>query len=492
MPLAKCRTTALDGVTARVVTVEANIGPGLPGIHVVGMGDTSVRESRYRLRAAVANSRLDWPRTKIVLSLSPADVPKRGSHFDLAMCLAVLAARHPAASRRIAETMVLGELGLTGHVRAVPGVLPSVMAAHRTGIRTVLVPSGNAAEAALADGVTVLAVSTLDEAWNWAIGEHDLPRATSPRGEPAESAPDFADLAGQHSARWAAEVAAAGAHHMLLTGPPGSGKSMLAERLPGILPPLTRPEALEVAAIRSVSGEADGTASFTRPPLAAPHHTVTRAGLIGGMRPGAVTHAHRGLLFLDEASEIPAAVLDGLRTPLEHGQVVVRRGNRSTTFPARFQLLLAANPCRCGAEEPGDCRCGVTARQKYLANISGPLLDRLDMTVTTTGINAVISTEAAEPSAPIAERVAAARERAVHRFRTPNARVPGARLRRHDPANDAGMALIEAHLAAGDLTQRGVDRTLRLAWTICDLETGTRPNIDHVARALDLRQGEAV
>lgn len=489
MALARTLTTALDGVHARIVTVEANIGPGLPGIHIVGMGDTSVRESRYRLRTAVANTQLQWPKTKIVVSLSPADVPKRGSHADLAMCLAVLAARHPLAEQRIANVLILGELGLDGSVRPVPGVLPAILAARTAGIRTVVVPAANSAEAALAEGISTITVDTLDHAWNWAIGERELPAAEPASAGSAPKQPCFSELAGQHAARFAAEVAAAGGHHLMLTGPPGSGKSMLVERLPAIMPPLSRAAALEVAAIRSITGTADSAFPHAGIPLVAPHHTVTRTGLIGGLRPGAITHAHHGLLFLDEASEIPAAVLDGLRTPLERGEITLNRGTRSTTFPARFQLILAANPCRCGAESPTHCRCSVAARQKYLSNISGPLRDRLDMSVSTTGINAVISSADAESSAAIASRVVVARGRALHRFRRPNAAVPGPELRRHAPADEAGMALIEAHLAAGELTQRGVDRALRLAWTICDLEAAARPNIDHVARALELREG---
>lgn len=493
MALGRTTTTALDGITARLVTVEANVGPGLPGISVVGLGDASVREARYRLRTAVANTALDWPKSKIVLSLSPADLPKRGSHFDLAMCLAVLAARHPGADARLRDVVVLGELGLDGSVRAVTGVLPSVLAAARENKATVLVPPGNQEEAALAEGIDVLVAPSLEAAWAWACGSPVLHRARP--GIPGTSAgvPDFADLAGQHDARWATEVAAAGGHHMFLTGPPGSGKSMLAERLPGILPPLSRAEALEVGAIRSVAGVSADSAMLTVPPLSAPHHTVTRAGLLGGgsghPSPGAVTHAHHGVLFLDEVSEIPAATLDCLRTPLEHRRIVLQRGNRSTVFPSRFQLLLAANPCRCAAENPGDCTCTVAERRHYLSNLSGPLLDRIDMIVRTTGKGAVVSTEGAEASTVIAARVAEARDRAARRWgnASRNSDVAGPYLRRHAPADETGMALIEAHLAVGDITQRGVDRALRLAWTICDLAGRDRPDLDHVARALELR-----
>lgn len=493
MALGRSTTTALDGITARLVTVEANVGPGLPGINVVGLGDASVREARYRLRTAVANTELDWPKSKIVLSLSPADLPKRGSHFDLAMCLAVLAARHPGADQRLRDVMVLGELGLDGSVRPVTGVLPSVLEAARENKSAVLVPPGNQEEAALAEGIDVLVVPSLEAAWNWACGLTTLDRAAPGVAETPGAAPDFADLAGQHDARWAAEVAAAGGHHMFLVGPPGSGKSMLAERLPGILPPLSRSQALEVGAIRSIAGAATDGRALLVPPFSAPHHTVTRAGLLGGgsghPSPGAVTHAHNGVLFLDEVSEIPAATLDSLRTPLEHRRIVLQRGVRSTIFPARFQLLLAANPCRCAAESPTDCTCTVAERRHYLSNLSGPLLDRIDMTIRTTGKGAVVSTDGAETSSAIASRVSEARDRAGNRWGAGvlNSDVTGPYLRRHAPADETGMALIEVHLAVGDITQRGVDRALRLAWTICDLEGGNQPDLDHVARALELR-----
>lgn len=493
MALGRTTTTALEGVTARLVTVEANVGPGLPGINVVGLGDASVREARYRLRTAVANTKLDWPKSKIVLSLSPADLPKRGSHFDLAMCLAVLAARHPGADHRLRDVAVLGELGLDGSVRSVSGVLPSVLAAAKAGKSAVLVPAANAAEAALAEDIDVYVAPSLAAAWNWATGNQTLARAAGSCAPVTVQYPDFGDLAGQHDARWAAEVAAAGGHHMFLTGPPGSGKSMLAERMPGILPRLSRSEALEVGAIRSISGSSVHPVDIHVPPLAAPHHTVTRAGLLGGgagiPKPGAVTHAHNGVLFLDEVSEIPASTLDSLRTPLEHRQIVLQRGTRTTVFPARFQLLLAANPCRCAAEFPTDCTCSVAERRSYLSNLSGPLLDRIDMIVQTAGRGAVLSTGATESSAVIAGRVAEARNRSTHRWGcgASNCDVSGPYLRRHAPADGTGMALLEAHLAVGDITQRGVDRALRLAWTICDLDAKARPDLDHVARALDLR-----
>ncbi len=503
MALASTLTTALDGVTARPVTVEANIGPGLPGMYVVGLGDAAVRESRDRIRTAVANSALEWPRTKIVVSLSPADLPKAGSHFDLPIALSVLAARDPFAARRLADALVLGELGLDGGVRPVTGVLPALLAARarNNGVRTVVIPAGNAAEAALLQGHDVLLAESLAQVWAWATGQGELPR---PGGRepstPRPPGPDFADIAGQPGARRAAEIAAAGGHHLLMIGPPGTGKSMIAERLPSILPPLTPAQAIEATTVHSVAGAV--AAAVDRAPYIAPHHSVTRAALLGGgaghPRPGAVSLAHHGVLFLDEASEIPARVLDGLRTPLEHGRVRIIRARREVTFPARFQLVLAANPCLCGAEQPTACTCTSAQRAGYLANLSGPLRDRLDMTAHL-GLNgALVHAEGEESSATIAGRVAAARERARHRWGRQDLRaltngdVAGAHLRRHAPADEAGMALISAYLADGTISQRGVDKTLRLAWTICDLEAADRPDIDHVARALELRAGAEV
>ena len=502
MALGSTLTTALDGVAARPVTVEANIGPGLPGIHVVGLGDASVRESRDRIRTAVANARLDWPKTKIVISMSPAAMPKSGSHFDLPISLAVLSARHPGAAHRLAEALVLGELGLDGSVRPVTGVLPALLTARRRGIRTVLIPPGNAAEAALVDDVDVRCVPSLAAAWDWATGVGELP-AARPARRTTPTPPglgDFADVAGQQEARFATEIAAAGAHHMLMIGPPGSGKSMIAQRLPGVLPALTGHQAVEATAIHSVAGAMEPVVH--RPPFIAPHHSVTRSALLGGgsgnPRPGAISLAHHGVLFLDEASEIPARTLDSLRTPLEHGRVKLSRARNEVMFPAQFQLVLAANPCRCGAEEPAACRCTAKERATYLANLSGPLRDRLDIGVRMHSAGAVLRTEGAEDSAAIAERVAQARERSCLRWSRhglgveANAHVESSYLRRHAPADDAAMALLGAYLAAGDVSQRGVDRALKVAWSICDVEGGATPTLDHVARAVELRAGTAV
>ena len=485
MALGRSLTIALEGVTARIVTVEANIGPGLPGIHLVGLGDTAVSESRDRIRTAVANSRLPWPKTKIVVSMSPASLRKSGSHFDLPTALAVLAAGVPAP--RLRDAVVVGELGLDGTVRPVPGVLPALLAARAHGCTHALIPPGNAAEATLVEGLTVLTVDSLTDAWAWATGDGDLPVARGEVDVEKRNLPDFADLAGQREARRAAEVAAAGGHHMLLIGPPGSGKSMIAARLPGILPPLTPAQSLEATAVHSVAGHG---AAVTRAPFIDPHHSITRAALLGGgpgtARPGAVSLAHHGVLFLDEVSEVPAAILDGLRTPLEDGRVRLLRARREVVFPARFQLILAANPCRCATEDPARCRCRSHERAGYLRNLSGPLRDRLDITARTSAAGVLAGEE--ESSAVIAARVAAARDRAQWRFGTVNAAMDPHCLRREHPADEAGMAMLGNSLANGEITQRGVDRSLKVAWTLADLEGAVQPDLDHVARAMELRE----
>ncbi|MDN6226505.1 YifB family Mg chelatase-like AAA ATPase [Corynebacterium flavescens] len=523
MALGRCLTTALDGILAHVVGVEANVGAGLPGIHVVGLADTAITESRSRIRTAIANSHLPWPKTKIVVSMSPASLPKSGSHFDLPMALAILSAElgaqelphgsfasfhgsHPGA--RLDSTLVLGELGLDGSVRPVAGILPALLAARAQGYDTLVIPPGNASEAALVSDVEVLVAPTLADAFAWACGARVLSKAAvvakqlvpSAERRGFEQAADFADIAGQAPAKKAAEVAAAGGHHLMMVGPPGSGKSMIAARLPSILPPLSRAQSVEATAIHSLTGVPGQV--IRRAPLVAPHPSITRAALLGGgsgtPRPGAVSLAHHGVLFLDEVSEVAAPVLDALRAPLEEGHVRLARARREIRYPAQFQLVMAANPCRCATEDPAKCSCRSAERQRYLANLSGPLLDRLDIVIDVSGQSAVINAQGEETSETIAQRVALARERAAQRWEKDgleariNAAVSAGYLRRHRPACDSAMILLSAYLAEGELSQRGVDRVLRLAWTLADLAGRAQPDVDDVGRALDLRGAASV
>lgn len=502
--LARTHTVALSGVHADIVTVEANIGPGLPGIHVVGLGDAAVNESRDRIRTAVANTRLSWPKTKIVVSMSPAGLPKSGSHFDLPTALAVLEAAENSdnrARRDLDSTVVLGELGLDGMVRAVAGIVPALLAARRFGFRTVIIPPANAAEAALIDDMEVLVAPTLSAAFHWMRGSAELAPAAAYGGkQDNHNMPqlDFSDIAGQHEAIRAAEIAATGGHHLLMIGPPGSGKSMIAARIPGIMPELSTSQALEVSAVHSVLGTGSAPRSvITQPPYIAPHHSITRAGLLGGgsgnPRPGAVSLAHHGVLFLDEISEMPAAVVDSLRTPLEQGEVRLVRNRREIIFPARCQLVLAANPCRCAAEVASKCRCRAHERMRYLNNLSGPMRDRLDITVHTHTQSASLVADNTRSSAEIAETVAEARQRGAARWaragigEITNAAVPSTLLRRDFAADAAGMAMLQAHLSNGDITQRAVDKVLKLAWTLCDLSGANQPGLGHIAEAIDVR-----
>lgn len=506
MALGRTFSIALKGVEPVLVTIEANVGPGLPGTHIVGLADTAVSESRDRIKTAVVNSRLSWPKIKVVVNLSPASLPKSGAHFDLPMAVAILTAscQEDALTRRLDTTLLMGELGLDGSLRPVAGVIPSLLEARRMGFDYVIVPEGNAAEAQLVDVPKVLVARHLHGVMAWLQGSDCLPHAreisVDQEGQPA-AALDMEDINGQLEARVAAEIAAAGGHHLMMVGPPGSGKSMIAARLPGLLPALSVQQCIETTCIHSLA-----STSFSGPvrkaPFVAPHHSVSRAALLGGgsgnPAPGAVSLAHHGVLFLDEVSEIPASILDSLRTPLEEGQVRLVRKQREYLFPARFQLVLAANPCPCGADKPSECRCPARVRQNYLNNLSGPVRDRIDLFVTMTTDGASLRARRPEPSSIIADRVSEARERARVRWLhagwacCTNAAMNPHILRRQYPAEESAMALLEAHLLDGSLSQRGVDRTLKVAWTLCDLRAGSRPCLDDVARALDLRSLEAV
>ncbi|EFL22908.1 Mg chelatase-like protein [Streptomyces himastatinicus ATCC 53653] len=530
MGFARTCSVALVGVEGVVVEVQADLEPGVAAFTLVGLPDKSLVESRDRVRAAVVNSGATWPQKKLTVGLSPASVPKGGSGFDLAVACAVLGAAERIDPREIADLMMIGELGLDGRVRPVRGVLPAVLAAAEAGYRQVVVPEQTAAEASLVPGVSVLGVRSLrqliavltdepvpEEDEPLEAGRPDpmlagltMPGAGMGAGVAAlpgtgTGRPDLAEVAGQRAARTALEVAAAGGHHLFLVGPPGAGKTMLAERLPGLLPPLTRQEALEVTAVHSVAGVLPpGEPLVQTPPYCAPHHSATMAALVGGgnglPRPGAVSLAHRGLLFLDEAPEFSGRALDALRQPLESGHVVVARSAGMMRMPARFLLMLAANPCPCGRHGlMGDgCECSPSTVRRYQSRLSGPLLDRVDLRVHVEAVSRAELTGAggaAESTASVAARVREARERAAARLAdTPwrlNSEVPGHELRTRWQACPGALREAERDMERGLLTARGLDRVLRVAWTVADLAGHDRPLAPDIAQALQLRTGVA-
>lgn len=526
MGFARTCSVALVGVEGVVVEVQADLEPGVAAFTLVGLPDKSLTESKDRVRAAVVNSGGEWPQKKLTVGLSPASVPKGGSGFDLAIACAVLGAAERIDPRTLTDIVMIGELGLDGRVRPVRGVLPAVLAAADAGYEQVVVPECTAAEAALVPGVSVLGVRSLRQLIAVLTDEPvpeeepDEPGRPDPMlaglcvpgtgvgtglsgGLDEGLALDLADVVGQTSARTAVEVAAAGGHHLFLQGPPGAGKTMLAERLPAILPRLTREESLEVTAVHSVAGMLPpGKPLVDTAPYCAPHHSATMQSLVGGgkgiARPGAVSLAHRGVLFLDEAPEFSGQTLDSLRQPLESGHVVIARSAGVVRLPAKFLMVLAANPCPCGRHTLlGDgCECPASVIRRYQARLSGPLLDRVDLKVE---VEPVTRSELAGHGTPgdstqtVADRVRAARERAAARltgtgWRT-NSEVPGHALRTRWPAEPGALDAAELDLERGFLTARGLDRVLRVAWTVADLAGRGRPGAQDVALALQLRTG---
>ncbi|MFG2054905.1 YifB family Mg chelatase-like AAA ATPase [Micromonospora sp. NPDC048930] len=504
MSYAKVLCVGLVGVTGHVVEVEADLAPGLPGVVISGLPDTALHEARDRVRAAIVNSGQKWPNRRITLNLLPATLPKYGSAFDLAIAAAVLGGSGELPLLPLDRTVVLGELGLDGTVRPVRGVLPMVAAAARAGLDRVVVPVGNAAEAAVIPGVRVRAVDTLHRLVGFVRDGSPLLPPPDAEPIPAGDGPDLAEVAGQRLGRRAVEVAAAGGHHLALLGPPGAGKTMLAERLPSILPELDDEAALEVTALHSIAGLLPpGGRLLRRPPFQAPHHTATVPSLVGGgsglARPGAVSLAHRGVLFLDEAPEFSKAALEALRQPLESGLVRVARTRGGTEYPARTQLVLAANPCPCAKPSgDADCECTPLARRRYLGRLSGPLLDRVDVQVRLLPVRAAELLETGTPSESsgiVAARVAAARRAAATRWadtgRRVNADIPGPYLRQSPwrlPGRDTRE--LRKRLDSGSLSARGFDRVVRLAWTIADLDGRDRPDGGDIAEAIHLRMGD--
>ena len=517
MPVATARTITLQGALGHLIDVQVDVSQGMVGTTLVGRPDAAINEGRDRCRMAVQNSHFDWPATRrVTILLSPADVPKTGPHFDLAMAVAVLGASGGVAPAALERTVFIGELTLDGRLRPVPGVLPMTIAAVARGIDRVFVPEPQAREAAMVPGVTVFGMRSLAQVVAELTGD-PVPSAPpveamsgSPllswRGDSRIDEVDLAEVQGMADARYAVEVAAAGGHHLMLSGPKGAGKTTLAERIPGIMPDLTVEEALELAAIHSLAGVLEpGEELRSRPPFSAPHSSSTRASLLGGgtgkVRPGDISRAHCGVLFMDEFPLFNRDIVEALRQPLESGEITIGRGDETATYPARGMFVFACNPCPCGKYHPSaalsDCECPEVRRRDYRRKLNGPITDRIDITrhVEPLTIKDLRDPVAPPPetSAVVRARVEAARERQRLRYcddpwRT-NAQAPGPLLTERWPLTEPAARRLDTELYAGRLTRRGVTRVHRLAWTVADLQGVDSPGVPQLDVALRLRTG---
>ena len=499
MEIAKIYSRALAGIDSVQVTVEIHLARGLPKFFIVGLAETAVKESRERVRSAILTNRFEFPMKRITVNLAPADLPKEGGRYDLAIAIGILAASGQVASGSLRDHEFIGELSLTGDLRPVGGVLPCAYTINETG-RALVLPAPNAPEAGLVNGLTVLPATHLLAVCAHLNGAGPLERfgcREQPRRETG-TYPDLADVQAHHFARRALEICAAGGHNLLLVGPPGSGKTMLAERLPGLLPPMTEPEALATAALHSVSARGFRIGDWKQRPVRAPHHSASAAAVVGGgsrARPGEVSLAHNGILFLDELPEFNRAVLEALREPLEAGKIRLSRAAGQTDYPARFQLVAAMNPCPCGYYDGRSDRCRCTTEQvrRYRGKVSGPLLDRIDVQIAVPDISPDIlqgpQDDRPEASAPVRRRVVRAWRRQLARAGKQNHLMDHKELDLYSRLEQPQTALLRKAVNQLGLSMRGVHRVLRVARTVADLAGCENVGTEHLSEAISCRHG---